>query len=187
MLCWQQYSFLLTGLIHKFIIETYVLQCFLVRGSKGKKRRGRIISNFTKGDFFISYINQVLLGIISQCGPPPCTLPKKAFLSPSVWARREYIWKLSWKESLLICFKIARVSPVPTDRVGIGWWTLPPYVRDSLEDKSMLLHFKKAFPFTSLGHSFERRAYCLLLCFESYQGIPYSHTGQVNRGWWTLC
>ena len=119
----------------------------------------------------------MLLGIISQCGPPPCTLPKKAFLSPSVWARREYIWKLSWKESLLICFKIARVSPVPTDRVGIGWWTLPPYVRDSLEDKSMLLHFKKAFPLTSLGHSFERRVYYLLLCFESYQGVLYSQPG----------
>ena len=30
---------------------------------------------------------------------------KKAFLSPSVWARREYIWKLNWKESLLIRFE----------------------------------------------------------------------------------
>ena len=28
---------------------------------------------------------------------------------------------------------------------------LPPYVRDSLEDKSMLVHFKKALPLTSLG------------------------------------
>ena len=37
----------------------------------------------------MSYINQV---IILQCGPPSCTLPKKAFLSPSVWARREYIY-----------------------------------------------------------------------------------------------
>ena len=27
-------------------------------------------------DFFISYINQV---IILQCGPPSCTLPKKVF------------------------------------------------------------------------------------------------------------
>ena len=36
----------------------------------------------------MSYINQV---IILQCGPPSGTLPKKAFLSPSVWARREYI------------------------------------------------------------------------------------------------
>ena len=41
------------------------------------------------------------------------------------------------------------------------------YVIDRLEDKSMFVHFKKAFPITSLGHSFERRGYCLLLCFES--------------------
>ena len=44
------------------------------------------------------------------------------------------------------------------------------------------IHFKKAFPLTSLGHSFERRAYYLLFCCESYQGIPYSHTGRVDRG-----
>ena len=38
----------------------------------------------------MSYINQV---ITLQCGPPSlhyCTLLKKTFLSPSVWARREY-------------------------------------------------------------------------------------------------
>ena len=39
----------------------------------------------------MSYINQV---IILQCGPASlhyCTLPKKTFLSPLVWARREYL------------------------------------------------------------------------------------------------
>ena len=59
----------------------------------------------------MSYINQV---IILQCGPPSlhyCTLPKKAFLSPSVWARREYIWKLNWKESLLIYFENWQGAP----------------------------------------------------------------------------
>ena len=75
--------------IHKFIIELHILQCLFVRGL--------LRTNFTKGNFFVSYINQVLLVIISQCGPPSCTLPKHAFLSPSVWARREYIWKLNWK------------------------------------------------------------------------------------------
>ena len=59
---------------------------------------------------------------------------------------------------------------------------ITPYARDSLEDKSMLLVlFKKAFPLTSLGHSFERRGYYLLLCFENYEGIAYSHTGRVDR------
>ena len=40
----------------------------------------------------MSYINQV---IILQCGPPSlhyCALPKKAFLSPSVWTRGRYIY-----------------------------------------------------------------------------------------------
>ena len=53
------------------------------------------------------------------------------------------------------------------------------YVRDSLEDKTMLLvHFKKAFPLTLFEHSFQRRAYWLLFHFESYQGIPYSYIGK---------
>ena len=30
---------------------------------------------------------------------------KKTFLSPLVWARREYILTLNWKESLLIYFE----------------------------------------------------------------------------------
>ena len=37
--------------IHKFIIKPHVLQCLFVRESN-KKRRGRIISNFTIGETF---------------------------------------------------------------------------------------------------------------------------------------
>ena len=40
--------------IHKFIIELHALQCLFVRGSNKKQRRGRIISNFTKGETFSS-------------------------------------------------------------------------------------------------------------------------------------
>ena len=57
------------------------------------------------------HIKQV---IILQCCPLSlhyCTFPKKAFHSPSVWARREYIWKLNWKESLLIYFENWRHAP----------------------------------------------------------------------------
>ena len=36
---------------------------------------------------------------------------------------------------------------------------IAPYLRDSLENKSMLpVHLKKAFSLTLLGHSFDRRA-----------------------------
>ena len=41
----------------------------------------------------------------------------------------------------------------------------------------MLVRFKKSFLITSQWHSFERRTYGLLLCFESYQGISDPHTG----------
>ena len=37
--------------------------------------------------------------------------PNKTFLSLSVWSRREYIWKLNWKESLLICFENCQGVP----------------------------------------------------------------------------
>ena len=100
---WQVLEF-----IHKFIIELHVLQCLFVRGSNKKQRSSRIIWNFTKGETFSSHINQV---IILQCGPPSCALPKKTFLSPSVWARREFIWKLNWKESLLIYFENCQGAP----------------------------------------------------------------------------
>ena len=54
------------------------------------------------------------------------------------------------------------------------------YVRDSLENKSVLLVlFEKAFRLTLLGQSYyskeELADYCCF--FESYQGIPYFYTG----------
>ena len=138
----------------------------------------------------MSYINQV---IILQCDPLSCTLPKKVFLSLSVWARREYIWKLNWKESLLICFENCQGVPCSHKQNKISMMNtfitvnIALTCKRCLEDKSMLFHFKKAFPLTLLGHSFERRTYCLLPCFQRYKCISYSHTGQVVRRWWTLC
>ena len=95
---------------HKFIIEHHALQYLFVGWSNKKQRRGRIISNFTKRDTFLSltYINQVT---ILLRGPPSCTLSKRVFLSFSVWARREYIQKLNWKKSLQIYFQIWQVAP----------------------------------------------------------------------------
>ena len=124
----------------------------------------------------MSYINQV---IILQCLPPSlhyCTIPNKAFIFPSVRARRECIWKLNWKESLLIyfeyfqgvpCFHRQSMNRMMNTFIIVN--ITPICRRDSLEDKFMLLvHFKKAFPLTLLGHSF----YWLLFHFENYQGIP---------------
>ena len=46
---WQVVEF-----IHKFIIDLLVLQCLLVRGSNKEQRRGRAISDLTKGETFSS-------------------------------------------------------------------------------------------------------------------------------------
>ena len=42
--------------IQKSIIEFHALQCLFIRGSGKQQRRGRIISNFTKGKTFPSFM-----------------------------------------------------------------------------------------------------------------------------------
>ena len=97
--------------IHKFIIELHVLQCLFVRGSNKKQRSGRIISSFTKGEIFHLLWQPSALGgnlaMWSLFSHPP----KKAYLSPSHWLKREHTWMLNWKESLLICFENSLVVP----------------------------------------------------------------------------
>ena len=59
-----------------------------------------------KEKLFSSLVTTALLGLISRCRPPPsCILQKMAFLSPLVWARREYSWTLIWKKNWLIFFE----------------------------------------------------------------------------------
>ena len=54
----------------------------------------------------LSYINQVSYNLAMWSSLLHyCTLPKEAFFSSSIWERRGYIWKLNWKESLLIYFE----------------------------------------------------------------------------------
>ena len=55
----------------------------------------------------------------------------------------------------------------------------------------MLFHSKKAFLLLSVwpGTEYTWALICkksLLICFESYQGIPYSHTGREDRNVNTL-
>ena len=145
----------------------------------------------------MSYINQI---IILQ--GPLCFIiapfQKKHFL-PLQFGQEKNIsgqiyssWKLNWKESLLIYFENcqdAHCSHKQSRNRMMNTFIIIVNIT-SLEDKSMLLvHFKKAFPLTLLGYSFERRAYWwLVFHFESYQGKdPYLYTSKVDRGWWTLC
>ena len=76
---------------------------------------------------------------------PPCLLQKER-PPPSVWARWEYYWTLIWKKSLLICFEGYHCVPYyhrqsekrMVNALLLHWLTLPPSVRASLEDKSIV-------------------------------------------------
>ena len=70
-----------------YYIELHVRQCLFVRGSNKKQRRGRIVLNF------ISYLYQPSHNI--AVWSPFLQLFKKGLSFPSVWARREDIWKLN--------------------------------------------------------------------------------------------
>ena len=68
---------------------------------------------------------------------------------------------------------------------------ITPHVRDSLEDESTPFHSNKAFllPSVWLGAEYTCALIwkkSLLICFESYQGIPNSHTGRVDKNANTL-
>ena len=92
--------------IHKFIIELEAVLYLLVNMSNKQQRRGGIILNFTKGETFFISCNNGAPGVnLAMQAPPSCTLQKMAFLSPLVWARREYTWTLIWKKNWLIFFE----------------------------------------------------------------------------------
>ena len=132
----------------------------------------------------MSYINQV---IILQCRPPSlhyCTLPNKAFISPSVRARRECIWKLNWKESLLIyfeyfqgvpCFHRQSMNRMMNTFIIVN--ITPICRRDSLEDKLCFLSTsKRPSPSLYLGTPFTD--YCFI--FKITRAFPYSYTGKID-------
>ena len=90
--------------IHKFIIELHVLQCLFVKGLIKNKGGIGLFQISQKERPFHFLWQPSTLGGNPTMWLPSCTLQKKAPLSPSVLPRRGYIWKLNWKETLLICF-----------------------------------------------------------------------------------
>ena len=64
--------------IPKFIIELYALQCLFVRRSNKKQRRGRIISNFTKGETFSSLLQPSAFGHNCTMWLPSGTLQERS-------------------------------------------------------------------------------------------------------------
>ena len=111
--------------IHKFIIELHALQCLFVRWSNKKQRKGRIISNFTKGEPFHLLWQPSTLG--SNGGnlimrSPILHTSKKAFLSPSVWAEENNLDTQLKGELTDLFWEFPACTLFP--RVGLGWWTL---------------------------------------------------------------
>ena len=130
--------------------------------------------------------------------------PRKAFLSTSVWPRREHSWTLNWESrAYWFILKIARMFHIFTSRnrmtitfiivsnsinptcghVSVVMWSCQVY--------SMLFQSKKTILFPSVwpGPEYTWALICKkssLICFKSYQGIPYSHTGKVDRNVNTL-
>ena len=172
--------------IQKFIIEIHALQCLFVRSSIKNHRRGKIISNFTKGETFdLLWQPSALGGDLTMC-PVFLYSPRKALLSPSLWPRKEHTWTLNWKGSLLICFE---------NRVGVPYSirqsrnsmmnsfitvNITTHVRGSLEDTFILAHSKKTFlPSVWPGAEYVGRIIwkrSLLICFESFSEFRISYS-----------
>ena len=100
--------------IHRLIIELHALQCLFAMGPDKKQRRGRIISNFTKGETFHLLGQPSTLGGNLIMRSPFLHPSKKASLSPLVWPRREYIWTL--RKAYLFILKIVSMFSIPSSR-----------------------------------------------------------------------
>ena len=90
--------------------------CMSVRESNKQQKRGSTISK----DFFISYDNDVLLVVFSQCDPPSCTLQKRPS-SPLQFGQEENITgHPTGRRAYWFVLKIAGMFSVPQSRIGIG-------------------------------------------------------------------
>ena len=118
--------------------------------------------------------------------PPPFLALSKNNLSSSVWPRREYTWTFNWKESLLNCYESCQSVPY-THRQS---WNrmmntfiivdITPTCERCPLQKGLLL--SSIWPGTE--YTWVLISNSLLISFESYPVIPYSHKGSLDNGWW---
>ena len=123
---WQQDSLLLTS--SEIYPQVYSrtpcpVSAYMSGGLIKTKEAWNYFKFHKMRDFFISYDNQVLLRITSQCGPRSCALPRKIF--PLQFGKKENTSGNSVERRVYwFVSKTAKVFPVLIDRVGIGWLTL---------------------------------------------------------------
>ena len=119
--------------------------------------------------------------------PPFLNPPKKVFLTSSFWPKREYAGHSIERRANWFVLKIARMFPIPTSRNNSHY----PHMKEIVWRISLCS--KKAFLLPSVRPGTEYTWALiwkknLLICFQNYQGIPYSNTGRVGRNvMWTLC
>ena len=110
--------------IHKFIIELNALQSLFARGSNKQQSRGRVASNFTKVQTFSSLWQPGVLQGNLTMWLTLCTLQKRTSF-PLQFCQKENIPRNSIERiAYWFVLKMSRVFPIPTGKVGIGWWIL---------------------------------------------------------------
>ena len=103
--CWRQDSLLLTGsgIYPQIYHRTSSLAVLIFKREYFRFHK--------RGEFFISYDNQVILGVVSKIGSLLLS-SKKVLFSFSLWLSREYTLTLNWKNGiLLIRFENCQGSP----------------------------------------------------------------------------
>ena len=90
--------------IHTSFIELHASDAYLQGGLMKNKGGVKLFQISEKERLLISYDNQVLFGIISQCVPLSCTLQKRAS-SPLHFGQEENYVDTQLNGELIICFE----------------------------------------------------------------------------------
>ena len=126
--CWQQDSLLLADfgiyaqVYHRTVCPAVLM--FKVRGPIKNKGGVGLFQTLQQERLFHLLWQSSALGDNLTMWSPFLHLPKKAFLSSWVWQRKNISGHSIGRRVYWFVLKISRVFPVPTGRVGIGWWTL---------------------------------------------------------------
>ena len=134
---------------------------------------------------FISYDKHAFLGLTSQCDLPSCTHQKMPS-SPLQFGQEENIPGHSIeRRAYWFILKIVRMISIPTSRIRMMNTFI---IVNIIHTYKRFPNPKKVFLLPSVWPRTEytwaliwKKNLLQLICFQSYQGIPYSHRGRVNR------
>ena len=144
-------------------------------------------------DFFISYDNQVLLGVLSWCSPPSRISQKSPSFPLQFGKKRTYLETQLKEELTELFWKLPGCSLFPG--VRIGWSTLliyplPPKIASRVKcfsscQKVLPSPFSLARNRSYLGTHLKGELANLIGKLRGYS-LAYSHTGRVDSNVNTL-